>query len=268
MNSKLYVKDICRNKGITLKTLAERLGVTPSSLSQTLSSDNPGISTLEKIAAVLGVSFLDLFVVPSEALLNARFFDFRNILAKEIYEDMFDKHWDANDPGNKNLMKLAVIKANRLANAIDEADMDDKYTDDKFMFSVIEYCNKVPTAFIGVFSSYDNALKAASNHAQPFVDDCRGEYEITSINIDYCENQLENPQDIIYCDGETLMKIEPTEEYKKKFPDDAEVYRYEVRTSFIDEPLVVPDLDDYSPEESAESLIHTAKKLAKAGEHE
>ena len=258
MKSKLYVKDICKNKGITLKKLAEQMGVTPSSLSQVITCDNPGVATLEKIAEVLGVSFQDLFVMPSESLLDSRFFDFRNTLAKEIYMRMFDMHWDDQDADDDKLMRIAIVKANRLSNAIIASNLDDKYADENFKFAVFEYCNDNPISFIGVFNTYDGALNAALKFSEPFLRDTGDEYTLCNINTEYCTENLENPEDVIFCDGRPLFKLKPTDA-----GEDSEVYSYVVRTLFLDEPLIVPDLDGCSPEEDAMSASVTSQKLAK-----
>lgn len=58
--AKLLVKELCKQRGISLKTLAERMHITPSALSQSLNT-NPSIMTLEKVAQTLGVDLPDLF---------------------------------------------------------------------------------------------------------------------------------------------------------------------------------------------------------------
>lgn len=59
----LRIKEICKEKGVMQKELAERLGVTDVALRQSLKG-NPTIGTLQKIAEALGVDFLELFVAP------------------------------------------------------------------------------------------------------------------------------------------------------------------------------------------------------------
>lgn len=54
------IKELCKEKGITQKELAEKIGLTPIGLAKA-SSGNPTIETLEKIATGLGVSVIDLF---------------------------------------------------------------------------------------------------------------------------------------------------------------------------------------------------------------
>ena len=62
MNTNLStkVKELCRIHGITLKELAQRIGIAPESLSRTLNG-NPKLSTLEAIARNLNVNLSDLF---------------------------------------------------------------------------------------------------------------------------------------------------------------------------------------------------------------
>lgn len=57
---KLFVSEICKKKGITLKELAGELGITNVGLSQQLNG-NPTIGTLQKIAFALGVELWELF---------------------------------------------------------------------------------------------------------------------------------------------------------------------------------------------------------------
>jgi len=53
----MRVKEICQEKGITLKQLAEKMGVPPESLSRAISEKgNPTLSTMKNISDALGVS--------------------------------------------------------------------------------------------------------------------------------------------------------------------------------------------------------------------
>lgn len=56
---KYRIQDICKEKGILMKDLAEKMGRTPESLSRSL---NNGTTTkmLEEIAATLGVKVVEL----------------------------------------------------------------------------------------------------------------------------------------------------------------------------------------------------------------
>ncbi len=62
------VKELCRNKGITIKELAEKMDVAPESLSRAING-NPQLSTIRKIAETLGVSVTDLFDRSEDELL-------------------------------------------------------------------------------------------------------------------------------------------------------------------------------------------------------
>lgn len=58
----LRVSEICRAKGITLKDLAKKLGVTYQSLYANIKdTGNPTLSKLKDIAEALGVEVADLF---------------------------------------------------------------------------------------------------------------------------------------------------------------------------------------------------------------
>ena len=62
------VKELCRNKGITIKELAEKMDIAPESLSRAING-NPQLSTIRKIAEALGVSVTDLFDRSEDELL-------------------------------------------------------------------------------------------------------------------------------------------------------------------------------------------------------
>ena len=56
----LRVKELCKDKGLQMQELADILGITRITLTRNISG-NPTISTLENIAAALGVSVPELF---------------------------------------------------------------------------------------------------------------------------------------------------------------------------------------------------------------
>lgn len=59
----LRVKEICKEKGITMKELAEKIGILPITLSQSLNG-NPTLSRLTEVAMILDVDVADLFREP------------------------------------------------------------------------------------------------------------------------------------------------------------------------------------------------------------
>lgn len=63
----LKVKDICKEKGILFKELAERIGISDVGLRKQVQG-NPSIKTLETIAAALGVEVWELLVSRDEIL--------------------------------------------------------------------------------------------------------------------------------------------------------------------------------------------------------
>ena len=56
----LRIKELCKEKGLTLQQVAEYMGVNRVSLSNSING-NPTIGTLEKVAAALGVEVTELF---------------------------------------------------------------------------------------------------------------------------------------------------------------------------------------------------------------
>jgi len=61
----LRVQDICKEKGIQIKDLASKLGITYQTLYANLSG-NPTLSKLRDISAALGVEVVDLFEKPAD----------------------------------------------------------------------------------------------------------------------------------------------------------------------------------------------------------
>lgn len=60
--AKFRIKNIVAAKGMTLKSLAEKMGITPQTLGNIVNEkSNPNISTLERIAKVLEVPVSSLF---------------------------------------------------------------------------------------------------------------------------------------------------------------------------------------------------------------
>lgn len=59
----LKIKDVARSKGMTMTQIAEKLGINPITLSQSLNG-NPTLSRLTEVANALGVDVSELFVQP------------------------------------------------------------------------------------------------------------------------------------------------------------------------------------------------------------
>jgi len=62
-NPKLRVKEICKERGWTLKQLAEKMEIVPETLTRAISDNaNPTLTTLQKIAIALDMEIGELFV--------------------------------------------------------------------------------------------------------------------------------------------------------------------------------------------------------------
>ena len=59
----LKIKDVAKSKGMTMAQVAEKLGINPITLSQSLNG-NPTLSRLTEVADALGVDVSELFVQP------------------------------------------------------------------------------------------------------------------------------------------------------------------------------------------------------------
>lgn len=64
----LRIKEICKEKGITLESLAKRLGILRTSLAQAMSRDSFSTKKLGEIADALGVPVWQLFISADEVL--------------------------------------------------------------------------------------------------------------------------------------------------------------------------------------------------------
>lgn len=69
--TQIRIKDICTEKSISQKDLAEKIGISATSLSRIVTGDQkPSFDTLEKIAIALEVEVGDLFAAPKEGAIT------------------------------------------------------------------------------------------------------------------------------------------------------------------------------------------------------
>lgn len=66
MKQEIRIKEICKEKGITLETLAKKLGILRTSLSQALARNSFSTDKLKGIATALDVPMWQLFAPPEE----------------------------------------------------------------------------------------------------------------------------------------------------------------------------------------------------------
>lgn len=97
MNFRNAVKALCKERGIGQKELAAKLGITPTSLSQSLKGSYPQLQTLEKIAKALNVEVVDLFEPNNGELTalvdyNGELHRFDNIAALEKFIGSIKKY--------------------------------------------------------------------------------------------------------------------------------------------------------------------------------
>ena len=76
MKQELRIKEICREKGITLEALANKLGILRTSLSQALSRNSFSTDKLKDIAEALNVPMWQLFASPTEVVEKGNFVAF------------------------------------------------------------------------------------------------------------------------------------------------------------------------------------------------
>ncbi|MDR2003923.1 MAG: helix-turn-helix domain-containing protein [Prevotella sp.] len=64
----LRIRKLLKEKGLTIADVAERIGVTQSSLSQSLAG-NPTLERLKEVADILNVPITDLFEQPVSTII-------------------------------------------------------------------------------------------------------------------------------------------------------------------------------------------------------
>lgn len=84
------IKEIAKSRHITLKDIAEQIGITPTTLSRIIKGDNTTVETLEKIANVLEVKVGELFKDNSSQIhliMNNNLKTFQSIKELKSYVD-------------------------------------------------------------------------------------------------------------------------------------------------------------------------------------
>ena len=66
---KFRVKEICKEKGINMESIANSLNITANTLTRNING-NPTMDTLERIASALEVPVTDLFDDPKTDIVN------------------------------------------------------------------------------------------------------------------------------------------------------------------------------------------------------
>lgn len=248
MKTKLYVKEICISKGMTLKDLAEKLNTTPSNLSQILKNENPTVKALECIASGLGVSFLDLFYPPVPENITGYWKEYRDNTAKELFVKYVNPEgrWDSGSSFWHELFAHCLSLANMITNEAARVSTPTNHNtkDENWeayengeapyyanIWNVIEFCNGKPINLVGSFSTYKKACEETFKEAKTSVklmnSDCEKNDKMVAIPI-YKEETCDN------C--EIIVKIE----YKDKnrtTTDDDEHYEYRVIGVELDTPL-------------------------------
>lgn len=65
----MRIKEVCKEKGITVSQLAEKMGIKQESLSRAING-NPTLETLERIASALNVDVPELFTSSSGSIIG------------------------------------------------------------------------------------------------------------------------------------------------------------------------------------------------------
>ena len=65
----MRIKEVIKEKGLTVKEVAEKMGIQPPSLSRAI-NENTTVDMLNKIAAALNVPITELFEQPATDVIN------------------------------------------------------------------------------------------------------------------------------------------------------------------------------------------------------
>lgn len=88
-NMALRIKEIAKEKGITMGEIAEKMGINPVNLSSSLNG-NPTLNRLQEVADILGVEISDLFTKENQADIHG-FLEYRGKVYKINNIDEFYK---------------------------------------------------------------------------------------------------------------------------------------------------------------------------------
>lgn len=92
MKQDIRIKDICKEKSITLEDLAKRLGIRRTSLSQALSRNSFSTDKLSDIATALNVPIWQLFASPEDVAGSRDFVAFvkdgKNIYHADSWQEL------------------------------------------------------------------------------------------------------------------------------------------------------------------------------------
>ena len=87
----LRIKEICKEKNLTISMLAERMQIKQESLSRAING-NPTMETLQKIATALNVQVWELFTASTTGEING-FVEYRGTIYKiQSKEDLQQLH--------------------------------------------------------------------------------------------------------------------------------------------------------------------------------
>jgi len=78
----LRIKDVIKEKGLTVKEVAEKMSIQPPSLSRAI-NENTTVETLERIASALKIPIAELFEKPSTDIINCPYCGGKIKISKE-----------------------------------------------------------------------------------------------------------------------------------------------------------------------------------------
>ena len=67
---KLRIKEICKDKGVSISDLAAKINIHQESLSRVIAKNSTSTANLEKIATALNVPIAELFEKPSDGVVQ------------------------------------------------------------------------------------------------------------------------------------------------------------------------------------------------------
>lgn len=114
------IKELAKAKGITIKTLATKVGVTEQGLHQMIKSNSTSVDTLDKISEVLGVN-PSIFFKDSNNIESSNDLAQSEISAEDVDDSLVGKNIHHNNINNSSVLMKALNEISEHRKLISES---------------------------------------------------------------------------------------------------------------------------------------------------